>query len=87
MTAVIPLRSLCSARFVGNQLEAGSVSMLYLEGLHMTEREVQEVHNLIRQYEVPSALLALSFFSKAQPRRLIMSSDSLQAKMPMQPGL
>merc|ERR1719359_1504538 len=48
-------------RFVGNQLEAGSVSMLYLEGLHMTEREVQEVHNLIRQYEVLEQVRALVF--------------------------
>merc|ERR1712139_418238 len=48
-------------RYVGNQLEAGSVSMLYLEGLHMTEREVQEVHNLLRQYEVLDQVQALGF--------------------------
>jgi hypothetical protein len=48
-------------RYVGNQLEAGSVSMLYLEGLHMTEREVQEVHNLLRQYEVLDQVQALVF--------------------------
>jgi hypothetical protein len=35
--------------------------MLYLEGLHMTEREVQEVHNLIRQYEVLEQVRALVF--------------------------
>jgi myosin protein heavy chain len=39
-------------RFVGNQLEADSTSMIFLDGLHMVEREVQEVHNLLRQYEV-----------------------------------
>merc|ERR1712134_83310 len=48
-------------RYVGNQLEAGSVSMLYLDGLHMTEREVQEVHNLLRQYEVLEQVQALVF--------------------------
>jgi myosin protein heavy chain len=48
-------------RYVGNQMEAGSVSMLYLEGLHMTEREVQEVHNLLRQYEVLEQVQALVF--------------------------
>merc|ERR1712182_106623 len=48
-------------RYVGNQLEAGSVSMLYLDGLHMTEREVQEVHNLMRQYEVLEQVRSLVF--------------------------
>merc|ERR1712118_427269 len=41
--------------------EAGSGSMLYLEGLHMTEREVQEVHNLLRQYEVLEQVQGLVF--------------------------
>merc|ERR1719456_1198616 len=39
-------------RFVGNQFENGSTSMIYLDGLHLTEREVQEIHNLMRQYDV-----------------------------------
>merc|ERR1712134_113968 len=45
-------------RYAGNQLEAGSVSMLYLDGLHMTE---QEVHNLMRQYEVLEQVRSLVF--------------------------
>jgi len=39
-------------RFVANKFESGSTSMIYLDGLHLTEREVQEIHNLMRQYEV-----------------------------------
>jgi len=39
-------------RYVGNKFEAQSFSMIFLDGLHMTQREVQEIHNLMRQYEV-----------------------------------
>merc|ERR1719359_1197897 len=46
-------------RFVGNQFENASTSMIYLDGLHLTEREVQEIHNLMRQYEVLDKVNAL----------------------------
>ena len=42
----------CRWRARAGRFESGSTSMIYLDGLHLTEREVQEIHNLMRQYEV-----------------------------------
>lgn len=39
-------------RYVANQFEAGSTSMLYLDGLSVSDIELQEIHNLMQQYEV-----------------------------------